>query len=61
MTTQYAAALEAHNVAFRAFDVVRTAYRNRQVGDAEFLAARAKYDLATKAYDVAFDAEAAMA
>ena len=61
MTIQYAAALEAHNVAFRAFDAVRTAYRTRQVGDAEFLAARAEYESASKIYDLAFEAEAAMA
>ena len=59
MTTEYAAALESHNVAFRAFDAVRNDYRARSVGDAEFLAARAKYEAATKIFDAAFEAEAA--
>ena len=59
MTTEYAAAIAAHNAAFAKFDAVRTAYRARKVGDAEFLAAKKAYEVATKAYDAAFAKEAA--
>lgn len=59
MSTEYAAALAAHNAAFAKFDAVRDAYRARTVGDAEFLTARAEYDAATAVYDEAFAKEAA--
>jgi hypothetical protein len=59
MSNEYAAALEAHNVAFRKFDAVRTAYRACKVGDAEFLAAKKEYDAATEAFDAAYAKEAA--
>lgn len=59
MSKEYAAALEAHDAAFHKFDAVRKAYRAREVGDAEFLAAKAEYDAATAIYDAAFAKEAA--
>lgn len=59
MSNEYAAALEAHNAAFRKFDAVRNAYRALQCGDAEFLAARAEYEAATALFDEAFAKEAA--
>jgi hypothetical protein len=59
MSNEYAAALEAHNVAFAKFDAIRKAYRALEVGDAEFLAAKAEYEEATKVYDAAFAKEAA--
>ena len=43
-----------HNEAIKVFHTVRDAYRNRTVGDAEFLAARAVYDAATAEFDAAY-------
>jgi len=56
INADYQAALLAHDAAFAKYRVVRDAYRARTVGDAEFLAARAEYDAATEAFDVAFAA-----
>jgi hypothetical protein len=61
MSKEYAAALEAHNAAYAKFDAIRSEYRARKVGDAEFLAARAEYVAATAIYDEAFAAEASLA
>lgn len=52
---EYEAAREAHNRAFRVFDEVRKRYRAREVDDKVFLAAKKKYDEATKAFDVAYE------
>jgi len=54
---EYEAALAAHHAAFDIFDAVRTAYRAMQIGDAEFLAARAVYAAATAEFDIAYAAE----
>ena len=51
---EYGAAYDAHNAAWRVFDVVRIGYRAGKVGDAEFIAARAAYAAATARYDAAF-------
>lgn len=59
MSKEYAAALEAHNLAQRKFNAVRDLYRAFKVGDAEFLAARKEYDAATELFDEAFAKEAA--
>jgi hypothetical protein len=56
MNADYKAALLAHSAAFATYRVVRDAYQARTVGDAEYLAARAKYDAATKAFDLAYEA-----
>jgi hypothetical protein len=55
----YEAAYQAHNAAFREFDKIRRAYtaRNSEISDEEFLAAKQKYDEATKKFDAAFAAE----
>ena len=50
----YEAAIKAHNEATAKFHAVRDAYRARQVGDAEFLAARKEYRAATAQFDAAF-------
>lgn len=52
--TPYEKATAKHNEAQKAFHAVRRAYRNRAVGDAEFLAAKAAYDAATAEFDAAF-------
>ena len=58
MTKEYAAALAEHNAAQATFNAVTKAYRARQIGDDEYLAARAAYGRATKKFDEAFDREA---
>jgi len=40
-------------VAAKKFALAQTAYRNRSIGDTEFLAAKADYDESTKALDAA--------
>ena len=57
MNKTYAKAISAHNDAIHEFTIVRDLYRLRQVGDAEFIAAKQKYDAATKLFDAAYDAE----
>lgn len=52
--TEYEIALEAHNKAIREFRAAQEAYRSRKIHDAEFLAAKAKYEEATKVFDIAF-------
>jgi hypothetical protein len=57
MPKTYDDAIAAHNRAAAVFRAAQTAYRTRQIGDAEFLAARAAYDESTKIFDAAFTAE----
>jgi hypothetical protein len=52
----YENSIAKHNEAQKAFHSVRNDYRNRIVGDAEFLAAKAVYDASTAEYDAAFAA-----
>lgn len=59
MSPEYAAALAAHDAAIAAFNRVRDDYRAQRVGDDVFLAARKRYDEATKIFDAAYDMEAA--
>lgn len=56
MTKEYAAAIEAHSAACVPFYAAQKAYRLRQIGDAEFLAARAAFNVAQSAFDVAYQA-----
>jgi len=52
--TEYETACAKHDEAFKAFDLIRKAYRERQIDDDEFLAAKATYDIATKEFDKAY-------
>ena len=54
MTKTYEAALEKSREASRKFMAAQTAYRARQIGDKEFLAAKAEHDVACKEFDVAY-------
>ncbi len=58
ISEEYAAAIEAHRVAYDVYVPIRTAYRAGSIADAEYLAARAVYFAAVDAYSVAADAEA---
>ena len=58
MTKEYQAAIEAHNAAIHVYHVARDQYRNMEIEDNEFLAAKAAYDAATKVFNEAFNAEA---
>ena len=51
--TNYAEVLEAARAASRAFAVAQQAYRTGQIGDAEFLAAKATYTASEVAFTVA--------
>lgn len=57
MSKTYEAALTKANKASREFMAAQSAYRNRQIGDAEFLAAKALNDAASKEFDAAFSLE----
>ena len=52
--TEYEKAIEAHNAAQAAYRTVRDAYRNREIGDAEFITAKKAYEAATAVFDKAF-------
>ena len=52
--TDYETARAKHDKAFKAFDLIRKAYRERQIDDDEFLKAKEAYDIATKEFDKAF-------
>lgn len=56
--TNYETAISKHNDALKTFQAVRDAYRARIVGDAEFLVAKAAYNVATNKYDAAYAVEA---
>jgi hypothetical protein len=56
---EYQAAMDAHSAAVRAFEKVTKAYRERSIGDAEYLKGRDAYRKADKAFDAAWDTEAA--
>jgi len=58
MTKEYQAAIEAALAATRVYHVARDQYRNMEIDDNEFLAAKAVYDAANEVFDVAFDVEA---
>ena len=50
---EYEVALEAARVASQKFGAAQKAYRSLEIGDAEFLAAKAEYDASGVAFDVA--------
>ena len=52
--TDYETAIAKHDKAFKAFDLIRKAYRERKIDDDEFLEAKEAYDIATKEFDKAF-------
>jgi len=58
LTKEYQAAIEAHDVAIRIYHVARDQYRNMEIEDDEFLAAKVAYDAATQIFDEAFNVEA---
>lgn len=57
LSSEYIEALEASRIASRTFAAAQRAYRAREIGDAEFLAARALHDAALAAFDAAYDKE----
>ena len=59
MSKDYEAAIQKHNAACAAFRAAQDAYRALQIGDAEFLQARAARLAADAEFDVAFAKEAA--
>ena len=54
LSPEYAAALEASRVAGAKYALLAKAYRSQKIGDAEFLAGRAAYNEAEKAFDAAY-------
>ena len=50
----YETARAKHTKAFKVFDLIRKAYRDRQIDDNEFLEAKEAYDVATKEFDKAY-------
>jgi Flp pilus assembly protein TadD len=50
----YEKARKAHDQACEVFQKFRKAYRNLEIGDAEFLAAKADFDKATSAFNEAY-------
>ena len=58
MTKTYEKALEASRKAAREFRAVQTEYRAGRMSDADFLAARAKYNESEKAFDATYAKEA---
>lgn len=53
----YATALEKSRAASRVFAQAQADYRAQRIGDAEFLAARAVHNEASRKFDVAFTRE----
>ena len=58
MTKEYQAAIEAHDAAIHVYHVARDQYRNMEIEDNEFLAAKAVFDAATEVFDEVFNAKA---
>ena len=57
MKTKYQIAKTKHDEAFKAFDLIRNAYRNLEIGDEEFLDAKKVYDMETQKFDAAWKKE----
>ena len=57
MSEEYKRAYEKSGKAIRKFHDVQKAYRAREIGDEEFLAARRAYDAAMVEYDIAYAEE----
>lgn len=51
---EYDAVVSKTNLVSAEFRKAQEAYRARKIGDAEFLAARALFDAAEKAFDIVF-------
>jgi len=56
-SAEYAKALELSRVASGAYRIAAAAYRAGMIGDEEYLKARAIFEKANAAFDVAFEAE----
>ena len=50
----YETARAKHDKAFKAFDLIRKAYRERQIADDAFFEAKEAYEIATKEFDKAY-------
>jgi len=50
----YIATTAAHNAAIAKYNAAVAAYRNRTIGDSEYLEARKEYLVSTVAFDLAF-------
>lgn len=57
MTIEYQNALNRVREAGKKFDAARKAFRDKSIGDEEFLAAMREYNQAEKDFDVAFSEE----
>lgn len=57
MSEEYRIAYERSGEAIRKFRVAQQAYRAREIGDREFLAARRAYDAAMAGFDAAYARE----
>ena len=57
MKTKYQIAKTKHDEAAKAFDLIRNAYRNLEIGDEEFLDAKKVYDMETQKFDAAWKKE----
>jgi len=57
MKTKYQIAKIEHDEAFKAFDLIRNAYRNLEIGDEEFLDAKKVYDMETQKFEAAWKKE----
>lgn len=57
MTPEYSKALDKANLASKVFRTYQLAYRAREIGDKEFLEAKAVHDAACAEYDAAYEKE----
>ena len=51
---EYAKAIEASNIAGKAYGIACKAYRTREIDDSEYIKARKAHDIAVNAFDIAF-------
>ena len=56
-SADYKVAILAHDAAFAVYDVARMALRAGAMPEAEFIRARAAWDVANAAFDAAFNSE----
>ena len=54
---EYLNAIKVHSKATQSFRVAQNEYRNLKIGDEQFLKAKHEFDVANKAFDVAFTKE----
>ena len=57
MNNEYEVARAKHDEAFKAFDLIRKAYRNLEINDEEFLDAKKAYDIETQKFDTSWKKE----